>query len=198
MRGKVVFLRRVEGDPREMSDEALVAACGKGDTAALGALFDRFYQNVYRFFSRMTGCDKRDLDDLVQTTFLQVQRGARRFEGRSSVRSWILGVASNVARHHVRGEVRRKRFIEALEALPQCDQDSPNDNVERSEQVRFMADALTGLSHSLRVAFVMCDLEGIPGVEAARILGLRQGTLWRRLHDARKTLAASIEGRHVK
>jgi RNA polymerase sigma-70 factor (ECF subfamily) len=43
------------------------------------------------------------------------------------------------------------------------------------------------------VVYLMCDVEEIPGVEVARTLGLREGTLWRRLHDARRALRASLE-----
>ncbi|MDJ0761851.1 MAG: RNA polymerase sigma factor [Myxococcota bacterium] len=180
-----------------MSDDALLAACAKGDTVALGALFDRFYPDVYRFIFRMSGCDASDLDDLVQTSFLEVQRSASRFLGKSAVRSWIFGICANVVRHHVRSEVRRKKLTAAYATLPPPTERSPHDEMERQEQMDRLAAGLNRLSHKLRVAFVMCDVEGISGVEAARMLGLRQGTLWRRLHEARKALAASIEGRHV-
>ena len=55
--------------------------------------------------------------------------------------------------------------------------------------------AIEGLSYKLRVVLVMCDIEGIPGAEAAKSLGIREGTLWRRLHDARKKLSDEIERR---
>ncbi|MBK9031936.1 MAG: hypothetical protein IPL61_11520 [Myxococcales bacterium] len=40
----------------------------------------------------------------------------------------------------------------------------------------------------------MCDLEQLPGVEVARALGIPEGTLWRRLHDARKAIRVAVEG----
>ena len=91
MKGKLLALRRVAGDPAEMSDVALLAACAVGDSAALGALFDRHRSAVQRFLARLA--DQRDTDDLVQETFLQVNRSADRFRGRSSVKTWILGIA---------------------------------------------------------------------------------------------------------
>jgi RNA polymerase sigma-70 factor (ECF subfamily) len=48
------------------------------------------------------------------------------------------------------------------------------------------------MSHKLKVVFVMCDLEGIPGVEVACTLSLREGTVWRRLHEARKQLRLAL------
>ncbi len=196
MSEKVVYLHRPEGAPREMSDEALVAACGKGDAAALGALFDRHHAAVYRFVSRMSGVGARDLDDLVQNTFLSAQRAAVRFRGDSSARTWLFGIAANQVRHHVRGEARRRRGIEAWSDVRKADtpdRDAPARELERREQIGRLATAVQALPHDLRAAFVMCEVEGVSGAEAARALGVPKGTLWRRLHEVRKALSAAME-----
>lgn len=195
MSGKVAYLHRIDGRPGEMTDEALVAACGQGDRAALGALFDRHHRTVYRFLARLAGTDERDLDDLVQATFVEVLRSSSKFGGKSAVRTWILGIAHNLVRHHVRGEARRKRLVKAVAEQPPRDGEAPDAEAGRREQLRRLALALDGLPERLRIVFVMCDLEQIPGVEAARVLGLRPGTVWRRLHEARKALAQAIERR---
>lgn len=191
---KLVPLRRQAGVVSEMSDEALLAACSVGDTAALGALFDRHEEVVRRFVSRLSGASARDADDLVQTTFLELHRSARRFGGRSTVKTWILGVAANVVRHHTRGESRRRTLAAAWAERTPPLQARPDDEAVQRQLVARLAVAIGNLSHDLRVAFVMCDLEHVAGVEAARVLGVREGTLWRRLHDARKRLRAELEG----
>ncbi|MBK9031935.1 MAG: sigma-70 family RNA polymerase sigma factor [Myxococcales bacterium] len=116
MSAKLIPLRRVEGATDELSDQALLAAVGTGDGPALGALFDRFHGVVYRFVARLATTDEGARDDLVQATFLEVRRAARSFRGTSSVRTWILGVAANLARHTLRGERRRRarqaRYVE--------------------------------------------------------------------------------------
>jgi RNA polymerase sigma-70 factor (ECF subfamily) len=195
MTAKLLLLHPIEGVPAEMSDEALLAACGAGDAPALGALFDRHQAAVYRFLSRLAGTDVASLDDLVQATFLEVRAAARRFGGRAAVRTWILGIAANVVRHTVRSETRRKGMLLACARLPQADVPTPDRVAERHELLERLAVAIRSLSHDLRVAFVLCDLEEIPGAEVARALGIREGTLWRRLHDARRTLRDAIEGR---
>jgi DNA-directed RNA polymerase specialized sigma24 family protein len=163
MTGEIAYLRPGARVSSEASDEVLIAACALGDTTALAALFDRHHRSVYGFLARMCGAAGPDLDDLVQTTFLGVLRGADRFGGRAAVRTWILGIA----------------------------------NVETQRQIGQLRAALPTLPHDLRVAFVMCDVEGVPGVEAARAVGVPPGTMWRRLHEARKALAAAIERRHA-
>jgi RNA polymerase sigma-70 factor (ECF subfamily) len=177
MTAKLVPLRRISGDISEMSDEALLAACGTGDAPALGALFDRFHQAVYRFASRLAMTDELARDDLVQATFLEVQRAAPSFRGTSSVKTWILGIAANIARHTLRAERRRRvhqaRFLERVDAASE-----PLDaQLERRKLLVQIAEALSRL----------------PRVEVARVLDIPEGTLWRRLHTARKAMRQTIE-----
>jgi len=190
---KLVPLRRVAGEVSELSDEALLAACATGDAAALGALFDRFNVAVYRFAARLATTDELARDDLVQATFLEVPRIAGKFGGRSSVKTWILGVAANIARHQLRSEQRRRahqaRFLDRNEDAAAA----PEDQVDRKRMLARIGDALAELPHDLQVAFVLCDLEQLPGAEVARVLEIPEGTLWRRLHQARKQVRAAVE-----
>ena len=195
MSRRIVPLRRVEGAPSEMSDEALVAVCAMGEGAALGALFDRHADAVRRFLARSTATDDRDLDDLVQTTFEAVPRAARRFDGRSQVRTWLFGVAANVARHHVRSEVRRRRVSEAVAAEPPAPLDGANQVLSRERSDRLAA-AIAELPPRLRDVFVLVYLEGVPGREVATLLGSREGTIWKRLHLARARLREALRGVH--
>jgi RNA polymerase sigma-70 factor (ECF subfamily) len=193
MTAKLVPLRRISGDITEMSDEALLAACGTGDAPALGALFDRFHQAVYRFASRLPMTDELARDDLVQATFLEVQRAAPSFRGTSSVKTWILGIAANIARHTLRAERRRRvhqaRFLERVDAASE-----PLDaQLERRKLLARIAEALSRLPRDQQIAFILCDLEQLPGVEVARVLDIPEGTLWRRLHTARKAMRQAIE-----
>lgn len=190
---KLVPLRRISGDIAEMSDEALLAACATGDAPALGALFDRFHLAVYRFASRLPMTDELARDDLVQTTFLEVRRAASSFRGTSSVKTWILGVAANVARHGLRAERRRRvhqaRYLERIAAAPEL----LDVQIERRKLLARVAEALTTLPRDQQIAFILCDLEQLPGVEVADVLDIPEGTLWRRLHTARKAMREAIE-----
>jgi RNA polymerase sigma-70 factor (ECF subfamily) len=193
VKAKLFSLSRPATNLASLSDEALLAATATGDLAALDALFERFHVLVYRFLSRLAPEDEADRDDLVQATFLEARRGAKRFRGGSSVKTWILGIAANLTRHHLRGERRLRekhaRYADGLHLLAE----QPDQRMEREEVLREVAEALAGLPHAQRVAFVMCDLEDIAGVEAARVIGVPQGTLWRRLHFARKAIRAAVE-----
>jgi RNA polymerase sigma-70 factor (ECF subfamily) len=193
--GTLVPLRRLDerrAALSEISDEALLAACAVGDSAALGALFDRHHEAVYRLISRLLRGEPDAIDDLVQTTFLEAWRSAGRYDGRGLVKSYLFGIAANAVRHHVRSAKRRREAF--ADWQPPEPRNAPDDVASRAQQVGRLAAALDRLPHDLRVAYVLCDLEDIPGVEAARMLDVRAGTLWRRLHEARKALRAAIEG----
>ncbi len=192
--GQVVPLRRLDERKAalsEISDEALLAACGVGDTAALGALFDRHHEAVYRLISRLLYTEPSEIDDLVQTTFLEAWRSASRFKGEGAVKSYLFGIAANTVRHYVRGAKRRREAI--AEVPPPAPAGTPDAAAIRAQQVERLREALGELPHDLRTAYVMCDLEDVPGVEAARVLGVRAGTLWRRLHEARRALRDAID-----
>jgi RNA polymerase sigma-70 factor (ECF subfamily) len=186
-----VALRSIGPDERAVSDGELLAAIARGDGDALGQLYDRYHQDVWRFACRLTGGG--DVDDLVQETFVAVGKAAARYRERASgVRSWIFGVAVNVARHHRRTEARRRRLLEVAAVEPEAPGETPHHEATRREQMRRLNDAMSELSHDLRVPFVMCQIEGVPGPEAASVLGIPEGTLWRRLHQARKALGAAL------
>ncbi|MEZ4221971.1 MAG: RNA polymerase sigma factor [Polyangiaceae bacterium] len=191
---KVLPLRRVRGTSEAMTDEALIAACAVGDAAALGALFDRHHTAVYRFLARSTGLRAHELDDVVQGTFTEVIRAARGFRGTASARSWLFGIALNVGRHYVRGETRRRATLASVAERNDSTQADPLERAERQQQLRRLQRALDQLSAEQREAFVMCELEQVRGVEAAQALGVREGTLYRRLHEARKLLRRALEG----
>jgi RNA polymerase sigma-70 factor (ECF subfamily) len=193
--GQVVPLRRIDARRAalsEISDEALLAASAVGDAAALGALFDRHHEAVYRLVSRLLRTEPAEIDDLVQTTFLEAWRSAARFAGRGSVKSFLFGVAANTVRHHIRNARRRRSLLAGWQ--PPAHGAAPDDALSRAQQVGRLAAALDGIPDDLRVVYVLCDLEDIPGIDAARMLDVRPGSLWRRLHEARRALRAAIGG----
>lgn len=174
------------------TDAELLAACAGGQAEALGVLFDRHHRAVFRFVARLSGTDQRDVDDLTQLTFIRVGQSANSFSGRSSVRSWIFAIAGHVVRDHIRAEVRRRNLVQSAANGPRADPDRPDDAVEGVQALALFTSALAALSHDLRVAFVMCEIEDTPGKDAAVALGIPEGTLWRRLHEARRILMAAI------
>ncbi len=120
-------------------------------------------------------------------------RSAARFSRGGRVSTWVFGIAANVARHHVRGEARRRALLASVSERPPADVPRPDDIAEQRQRVDLIARALARLPHDLRVAFVLCDVEQVRPVDAARALGVREGTMGRRLHEARRALRQALE-----
>jgi RNA polymerase sigma-70 factor (ECF subfamily) len=190
--GKLLPFRRTNLVTTTLSDEALLAACATGDAVALTELFARHADSLYRFLGRLRGADARDLDDLLQRTFLEALRSIGRYRGQAAARTWLYGIAANVVRHHVRSEARRRTFLDNMTWVPERSPVTPAEAAERRQLGSQLAAALDDLKDDLRIPFVMCDVEGLPGTEVARALNLREGTLWRRLHEARNHLRRSL------
>lgn len=188
-RGAIVPLRREGVHLDEVSDEGLVAACATADRAARAALFGRHVDGVRRFVARMTAADADAVDDLVQSTFLEAFRCAARFRGGSQVRTWLFGIAANLVRTYARGEIRRKAAMAAAAAVPAVPAAPAG---ERRVLVERLAAAVAELPHDLREVFVLVDVEEWKGVEVAAALGVPEGTVWRRLHDARGRLRQAL------
>ena len=181
-------------------DEVLLRDIATGDMGAMAALYTRYQMDVFRFLARLSGTDNQELDDLVQSTFLQVMRSAKNFEYRSTVKSWMFGIGVNVARHHVRSAVRRKLAMNSLrhESTNAVHTVEIHQEAETRERMAALETAMGVLSYRLKTAFVLCDIEGLSGAEAAKSLGVNEGTVWRRLHVARKKLAVELERRSLR
>ena len=172
----------------DLSDEGLVAACAKADRAARALLFERHVDAVHRFIARMRGSDSDVVDDLVQATFLAAFAAAVNCKT-PHVRGWLYGIAANLVRNHARGEIRRKA------ALAVVAREEPA--VARMGDPLTLARlpvAITALPHDQRAALVLVDLEGEKGCDAALALGIPEGTLWRRVYQARQALRAALGG----
>jgi RNA polymerase sigma-70 factor (ECF subfamily) len=190
--GKLLPFQRNSVWLADTTDEVLVAACALHDPGAMGELFDRHGDAVHRFLSRLMGAGCWDVDDMVHTTFIEALRSAARFRGGSSVRTWLFGIASNIGRHHIRDQVRRRSFLKALGDIKPAPGQTPDQAAERQQMVERVAAALAQLPFDLRAAFVLCDLEEMSGADAAAALDVRQGTLGRRLFEARRALRAAV------
>ena len=192
MSKKIPPFRRAE--QRDLSDEALVAACAAGDGEALEELFRRHGEQVHRVLVRLRHVDRNDVDDVVQTTFLEVCRSARRYRGGAAVSTWILGIAMNVTRHYVRGEMRRRSAMAGMASVSFPTDDSrPDEWVSQQQSLARMKTGFDNLPRDFQIIFTLCDLEGQRGVDVAVALGIPEGTVWRRLHEARIRLRACVQ-----
>ena len=195
LEAKVIRLRKCSSADETLSDHALLAAAGTGDVAALGALYDRYAVALFRFLCRLPHVDEQEAEDLVQEAFLAAQRAARSYRGDCEVRTWLMAIAGNLSKARARSRQRNRNALERarLQAVPALVSPDAEAQLSQRQQIACVAAALAGLPHDLQLAYVLCELEGVPGVEAAQVLKTNEGTFYRRLHEARKRLRAALE-----
>ena len=175
------------------TDGDLIRQIADGQLESLGLIFDRHHLPVRRFLARLQVAPA-DLDDLVQLTFLHVPRAAARFDAERSVKAWLFGLATVVVKRHRRSLGRIARKIAAVAKEPtRRGPATPAELAVDEESGRHARRALAALSQKKREVFVMVVLEELPGEAVAEALGIPLGTVWTRLHHARRDLRAILE-----
>jgi RNA polymerase sigma-70 factor (ECF subfamily) len=168
--------------------ERLAAAAVDGDPLAAAALVRATQSDVWRLCAALG--DRQSADDLTQETYLRAFGSLHRFEGRSSLRTWLLSIARRVCADAVRSRRRRRltlvREDADLEAL------GAGDGADRVGEGAAVADLLARLSPDRREAFVLTQLLGLPYAEAAEVAGCPVGTIRSRVARARADLVEAL------
>jgi RNA polymerase sigma-70 factor (ECF subfamily) len=179
-------------DAAPASDPELMRQLAQGQLGALGDLYDRYQGPLRSFLTRATK-GAHDVDDLLHATFLSAAKCAERYDGRASCRPWLIGIAAQLLRRRRRAS---SRFVEILSALKSTLQ--PASDPRPALQARTDVErALAGLSEAKRITLLMAEVEGLSCDEIARALAVPVGTVWTRLHAARRELRQAIGSDHA-
>jgi len=158
-----------------------MAAVASGDEAALTALIDRYGARVHAYLLRHSG-NREDADDLLQETWVRVARSARSFDTARRFRSWIYGIATNLARDRFRRRTTRERALRELATSPPAAVGA--DSIDRSE----LRERIGELPENMRAAVLLRYYEGMSEAEMAEVLDIPRGTVKSRLHAALRKL----------
>lgn len=179
----------------------LVELCRGGDPQAFARLVALHEGMVFNLAARLLG-DPEEARDASQEVFLQVFRTLARFEGRSSLRTWIFRIVVNQCRNRRRWWRRRRQdrccaiedLTPAQEArLPAAAQgESPYDSARRREQSRHVQAALLRLSFDHRAILLLREVEGLSCEQVAAALRVPEGTVKSRLARAREALRREL------
>jgi RNA polymerase sigma-70 factor (ECF subfamily) len=173
------------------ADAERLRRIGAGDWVALGQAYDARSRAVRACARRVVG-DPTAAEDLVHDAFVTLPAAARRFRAQCSIRTFIISVALNQSRHHVRSAMRRRKATERLATEPHPRSSDPERNTLRQELARALTRALDRLPHDQRVAFVLCEVEQRDSKEVAVLVGARSATVRTRLHHARRKLRCAL------
>lgn len=182
------------------SDRDLVLRAQAGDRAAYGVFAKRHYARIHRLASHMVR-DASAAEDVAQESFIRAYRAIASFDGRSEPFTWLYRIAVNLSLNHLRS---RKTSTQALatqdarlEALGGQTPAQPSEELARRRQYEALCEGIDRLSEALRVTLILVCVDGVSHDAAATVLGVPEGTIAWRVHEARKKLRAFLEERDL-
>lgn len=197
-----------------MTIDPELAAIRSGDERAFETLVRRHYPAMIRMAVSQLR-DSGEAEDLVQETWVTFLRNLDRFEGRSSVRTWIMGILLNLARARRRREGRVQSLTALLDRLPEGRRPTvdrlrfttdgtwsseppawsgrPEEALESRETLGVVQHAMDDLPAKLREVFVLRDVAGWSSEETCRALGISSANQRVRLHRARAAVRQRLE-----
>ncbi len=154
-------------------------------------LYDAYVDDVWRAVRRL-GVDVGHVDDVVQDTFVTAWRSLSRFEGRSQVKTWLIGIAFNHARHALRAQSQRAVTREPLDARLPSTQRAPDEAVATQRQRQALLHMLEALPVEQREVFVLMELEGFTAPGVGELLEVPVNTVYSRLRLARAAINDAV------
>ena len=205
--------------PASAEEQELVEALRKGDEAAFAALVDRYGPSMLRV-AQLYVRTRAVAEEVVQEAWLGVIKGLDRFEGRSSLKTWIFRILTNIAK--TRGEregrsvpfsslasddepdgpsVDPSRFRGPDELLggnwstpPHAWQELPEAKLLAAETRARIEAAIAELPPNQRAVITLRDVEGFSSEEVCNVLDVSETNQRVLLHRARSKVRAALEG----
>ncbi len=178
----------------EAPPDPLVAAALAGDEAAAGKLIAEYHARIFAFLRRLAGNDA-DAEDLTQRTFARVWTALDRFAGRSSLSSWMHGIAYHAYLDWRRAERRGEPQTDAWwEACP-APGPGPAELAASADLAHATYAAVDRLDPYLRSAIHLHYYQGLTLQETAEAMGTSASTVKNRLRAALDELQARLTPR---
>jgi RNA polymerase sigma-70 factor, ECF subfamily len=191
-------------DANMRNELSLGVRISKSETGEMQDVLSRYLPSFYRRAYRYLG-NAADAEDAVQDALLSAYKHLDQFKGQAQMSTWLTAIVANSARMHLR---RRPRQIHvSLDEKLTEEQEypvserladvrpSPEDECRKAELGRSLKQFVEQLSPPLRKAFQLRALDGLSTSEAARILGVPEGTVKAQLARARARLRRFMRGR---
>ena len=172
--------------------KALIERMAQRDMAAFEAFYRTLEKPLFRFLASRLN-DPFACADLLHEVFLDVWNGAGRFEGRSTVKSWVFGIAYRKVMDHFR---KQGRFTTDAD-MPEQEDDSSDalTCLAAAEDAAHLHACLGGLKPDHRAAIELTFFQDMGYRDIAEVLDVAEGTVKTRVFHAKKLLMHCLEGR---
>lgn len=170
-------------------DAPLIAAAIAGDRAAFSRLIERHYDRIHGLAWQLTG-SRTDAEDVAQDVCCALVERIGGFRGEAKFSTWLCGIVVNACRDLHRRRRSRGGLLDRLGVLARL---GKGPDGRELHDAMWLKSAIAGLPAAYREAVVLVAGEQLTHAEAAAILGVSEGTVSWRLHEARKLLAGKDE-----
>jgi RNA polymerase sigma-70 factor, ECF subfamily len=199
-------------------EQELIGRLRKGDESAFDELVNKHHGALIRMAMSHVA-DREVAEEVAQDTWMAVIESLNRFEGRSSLRTWIFGILIHKAKDRGIREKRHTTFSafksfdnehdEAVDPMrfhqsgewaghwafpPQpWDDQTPEKLLASQQAVTAMQEAIAALPPTLREVLILRDVEGVESREVCELLEITETNLYVRLHRARERVRQAVE-----
>lgn len=180
----------------EIADDVLIARIARGDKAAMRLLYGRHHVRVFRFGVRLVR-NEQLAEDLISEVFLDVWRQASRFEGRSAVSTWLLGIMRFKALSALRRRTDAELDEETAAAIVDT-ADDPEATIQKKDTGDALRACLASLTADHREIIDLVYYHEKSVEEVAGIIGIPENTVKTRLFYARKKLAVLLQAAGIE
>ena len=178
-------------------DELLLRKAQHGDPEAFEQLITPLEQLIWRICWHYTG-NRESAEDCGQETMIRIWRSLDSYRGDCALESWVYRIAANCCMDYLRKKKRDKSV--SMEPMQEQGFDPADPSPGTEEQVvaadeqKRLREAITMLPEDQREARIMTQLEKVPYEEAAKLLGVSEGTIKSRVNRAKARLKEILSG----
>lgn len=180
------------------AEEALIDRVKRHDLEAFGKIVDAYQARIYGFVRRMLK-NEEEAQDVSQEVFIRAYQALHRFDGRSSLRTWLFRIAANLCIDRARRSERQGQSVSLAQGEAGEDEMelsdsrwSPEEIILNDELASVVESSIEAMSEKLRSVLILHDREGLAYEEIADVLHVPVGTVKSRLFLARAHVQKSV------
>jgi RNA polymerase sigma-70 factor, ECF subfamily len=176
-------------DPEVLSDWSLVKGVAARDERAFTVLYGRYSVAIYNYLVHMI-YDPLVAEDLLQEIFFSIWKGAGRFRGQSSVKTWMYRIAHHQTVSWLR---QHRRILDPRLTEINSSEHEPEDSYETSSSRQALRDALSHLSADHKEVLELAFFHNMSYIEIAEIMRCPIGTVKSRMSYAKRRIISVLD-----